>query len=87
MINKVNKSITLLRKLQNTLPRPSLLTIYKSFIRRHVDYGVIIHDLASFLQKVESIQYNAVLAITVATCGMSEEKLFEKLGFQSQQHR
>ena len=90
MINKVNKTIRLLRKLQNTLPRPSLLTIYKSFIRRHVDYGVIIHDqayLPSFLQKVESIQYNAVLAITVAICGIREEKLFEELGFQSQQHR
>ena len=74
-------------KITKHSPKTSLLTIYKSFIRRHVDYGVIIHDLASFLQKVESIQYNAVLAITVATCGISEEKLFEKLGFQSQQHR
>ena len=33
MLNKVNnKTIELLQKLQNTLPRPSLLTIYKSFI-------------------------------------------------------
>ena len=31
MLNKVNKSVGLLRKLQNTLPRSSLLTIYKSF--------------------------------------------------------
>ena len=38
MLNKVNKTIGLLRKLQNTLPRPSLLTIYKSFIRPHLDY-------------------------------------------------
>ena len=38
MPNKVNKTIGLLRKLQNTLPRPSLLTIYKSFIRPHLDY-------------------------------------------------
>ena len=45
MLNKVNKTIGLLRKLQNTLPRPSLLTIYKSFIRPHLDYGNIIHDL------------------------------------------
>ena len=35
--NNVNKTIGLLRKLQNTLPRPSLLTIYKSFIRPHRD--------------------------------------------------
>ena len=46
MLNKVNKTIGLLRKLQNTLPRPSLLTIYKSFIRPHLDYGDAIYDQA-----------------------------------------
>ena len=83
MLNKVNKTIGLLRKLQNTLPRPSLLTIYKSFIRPHLDYGDIIYDQAynaSFQQKVESIQYNAALAITGAIRGTSKEKLFEELG-------
>ena len=29
--NKVNKTIGLLRKLQNTLPRTSLITIFKSY--------------------------------------------------------
>ena len=53
MLNKVNKTIGLLRKLQNTLPRLSLLTIYKSFIRPHLDYGNIIYDLKrmSFFNK------------------------------------
>ena len=37
--SKVNTSIGLLRKLQKCLPRPSLVTIYKSFIRRHLDSG------------------------------------------------
>ena len=75
MLNKVNKTIGLLRKLQNTLPRPSLLTIYKSFIRPHLDYGDIIYDQAynaSFQQKVESIQYNAALAIRGAIIGTSK---------------
>ena len=40
--NKVNKSIELLRKLQNLLPRRSLVTIYKSFIIPHIDYGDVI---------------------------------------------
>ena len=60
MLNKFNRTIRLPRKLQNTLPRPSLLIIYKSFIRPHLDYGDIIYDqtyIASFQQKVESIQY------------------------------
>ena len=62
MLNKVNKTIGLLRKLQNTLPRPSLLTIYKSFIRPHLDYDDIIYDQAynvSFQQKVESSHYGS----------------------------
>ena len=44
--SKVNKTIGLLHKLHNTLPRLSLLTIYKSFIRPHLDYGDIIYDRA-----------------------------------------
>ena len=58
--NKVNKTIGLLRKLQDTLPRTSLITISKSFIRPHLDYGDIIYDQAyntSFHQNIESIQY------------------------------
>ena len=41
ILNKVNKTIGLLCKLQNILPRSALLTIYKSFIRPHLDYSDI----------------------------------------------
>ena len=88
--NKVNKIIGLLRKLQNTLPRTSFITIFKSFIRPHLDYECIIYDLAcntSFHQNIESIQYNAALAITGAVRGTSREKLYQKLGFESLQQR
>ena len=84
--NKVNKTIGLLRKLQDTLPRTSLITISKSFIRRHLDYGDIIYDRAyntSFHQNVESIQYNAALAVTGAVRGTSREKLYQELDFES----
>ena len=77
ILNKVNKTIGLLRKLQNILPREPLLTIYKSFVRPHLDYGDVIHDQHynnSFHQKLESMQYNAALAITGATRGSSREK-------------
>ena len=66
ILNKVNKTAELLRKLHNILPRPVLLTIYKSFIRPHLDYGGIIYEQAyntSFHQKLELLQYNACLAI------------------------
>ena len=76
---KINKTIRLLRKLQNLLPRAALITIYKAFIRPHLDYGDILYDQAynmSFHQKLESIQYNACLAITGAIRGTSKEKLY-----------
>ena len=75
----------LLLKLQKILPRPPLITIYKSFITPLLDYGDIIYDQAynvSFHQKLESIQYNAALAITRAIRGTSREKLFHELGFE-----
>ena len=69
ILNKVNKTIGLLHKLHNILPRSALLTIYKSFIRPLLDYGDIIYDQAynaSFHQKLELLQYNACLVITGA---------------------
>ena len=38
IFSKVNKLTAVLRKLQTVLPRHSLLTIYKAFIRSHLDY-------------------------------------------------
>ena len=38
---KVNESIRLLRKSQKILQRPSLVTINKSYIRRHHDYRAL----------------------------------------------
>ena len=86
IFNKVNKTIGLLRKLHNTLPRLPLLTIYKSFISPHFDYGDVIYDQAykvSFHQKLESIQYNSALAITGAIIGTSIENLYNDLGLET----
>ena len=41
---KVNKTIGLLRKFQLILRRHSLIAIYKTFIRSHLDYGDVIYD-------------------------------------------
>ena len=86
IVNKINKTIGLLRKFQNFLPRKSSLTIYKSFIRPHLDYGGIIYDQSyntSFHQRLESLQYNAALAITDAIRGTSKENLYNELGLES----
>ena len=44
LLKKVHKTVSLLCKFQNILPRSALLTIYKCFVRTHLDYGDIIYD-------------------------------------------
>ena len=61
-----------IRKLSKLLPSNSVITIYKSFVRLHLDYGDILNDQPnndSLCQKTESVQYNAALAITGAIKG------------------
>ena len=72
--SKVNKTISIICKLQNVLTRSALLTIYKSFIRPYLDYGDIIYDKAfndSFHAKLVSLQYNTTLTIIGALRGSS----------------
>ena len=79
------KGIGLLRKLRSILTRTSLLTIYKSFIRPHLDYGDIVYDQPSndaFSNKLETVRYNAALAIMRAVKGTSREKLYQELGLE-----
>ena len=88
ILNKVNKTKGLLRKRDNILQRSALCTIYKSFIRSHLDYGDIIYDQAynaSFHQELELLQCNACLTITGAIRGTSREILYEELGLESVQ--
>ena len=84
-ISKAIKGVGILRKLYNVLPRNSLITIYKSFIQPHLDYGVITFEQPeneSFCPKIESVQYNAAPAIIRAIEGTSREKLYKELGLE-----
>ena len=86
---KINKTLGLFRKLQNLLPESTLITIYKAFVRPHLDYGDILYDQAynmSFChKKLESIQHNAWLAITGVIRSTSEEKFYQVLRLESLQ--
>ena len=87
---KVSKTMSLLRKFQQILPRSTLLTIYKTFVRSRLDYADMIYDRAynsAFQDKLESIQYNACLAITGAIRGTSTEKIYQELGLESLKSR
>ena len=66
---KASRGIEVIKKLFKRLPRNALLTIHKSFVRPHLDYGDIVYDQPyneSFISKLEQVQYNAALAITGA---------------------
>ena len=38
-ISKATKGVVVIKKLNNALPRNTLLTLYKSFVRPNLDYG------------------------------------------------
>ena len=83
--SKANKGIGVTKKFNNTLPRKALLTLYKSFVRPHLDCGDIIYDQPnneSFCNKLETVQYNAALAITGSIQGTSKVKLYKELGLE-----
>ena len=85
-IVKINKGVAVIEKLRYSLPRKSLITIYKAFVRPLIDYGDIIYDQPqneSFCEKLESVQYKAALAITGVIQGSSREKLYQELGLES----
>ena len=85
-IRKCNKIIGLIRRPSACLPRKALLTIYKSFVRPHLDYGDILYDKPgnlNFESKIEKVQYKACIAITGAIQGTSRERLYDELGFMS----
>ena len=69
-ILKIKKGISVIKKLQHSLSRKSLVTIYKAFISRPLTgYGDIIYDQSqyeSFSEKLEPVQCKATLAITGA---------------------
>ena len=64
ILTKVNRTIGLLRKFQQVLPRKSLIAISKTFIRLRLDYGDVVFGQAynkSFHHRLKSIQYNTAL--------------------------
>ena len=82
----LNRSIAAIKKLRYSLPRKSLITIYKALLRPLLDFGDIIYDQphnVSVCEKLESVQYKVALAITGAIQGTSREKSYQELGLES----
>ena len=85
-LTTVNKLASTLRKIYHYIPRNSLVTIYKSFVRLHLAYANVIFDkpsIVTFSNEIGSAQRNAALAIAGTIRGTSKEKLYQKLGFEN----
>ena len=95
-ISKTRKGIGLLKCLSKYLPRHTLNELYKLDVRPHLDYGDVIYHLPAkvcefsqniilpnLMDKLESIQYSAAVAVTGSWRGTSLEKLYTVLGWLS----
>ena len=95
-ISKTRKGINLLKYLSKYLPRDTLNEVYKLYVRPHLDYGDVIYHapakicdftqntiLPNLMEKIESVQYSAALAVTGTWRGTSREKLYTELGWES----
>ena len=85
-IAKARKGIGIIHKLPKVLPRESLITIYKSFVTPHIDYGDIIYEQPNndfSCNMIKRVQYNATLAVTGAIKGTSQLKIYKELGLES----
>ena len=85
-IAKANKGIGIIHKLAHLLPRESVITIDKSFVRPHINYDDIIYDQPNnehFCNMTERVQYNVALAVTGAIKGTSQQKIYSELGLES----
>ena len=63
-ISKASKGIGIIKRLSHILPKKSLLTIYKYFIRPHLDYCDVIYDQPnkeSFVPKLK--EYSTMLPL------------------------
>ena len=86
MFNKIRKTIGLLCKFHKILKRPSIITIYESFVSLHLDYGDIIYDQAykcclSSKTGVHLVQSHA--GNNRGRDGISTEQLYHELSFES----
>ena len=85
-INKFNKTIGIMKWLSLSISHDSLLTIYKTLVRPHLDYADIIYDKPgniNFESKLERVQYNACLKITGAIQGTNGYGIYAELGLES----
>ena len=96
ILTKANKGIGMIKFLSRYLPRATLDQIYKLHVRPHFDYCDVIYHVPPthnpftlctsqnyLMNRLETMQYTAALAITGTWKGTSREKIYKELGWES----
>ena len=72
------QKVGVITKLSKINPQNSLIAIYNSFARSYLDYGDVLYyqpNNESLFQKMERVQFNAVLTIIGVIKGISQMKI------------
>ena len=93
---KARKGIGMIKHLRKYLPTDALTSIYTAHVRSHLDYcDFIFHipeldgnfstniNLSNQMNKLESFQYQAGLAMTGMWQGTNHDHVYEELGWAS----
>ena len=81
-IKKCNKLIGLSQLLSTNVSRKALITVYKSFIRLHLDYDDILYEKPEN-ENFKNKLIRACFAITVVIQGTPRQKIYDNLGLHS----
>ena len=94
-VSRSRRGIEFIKFLSNYLPRHTLNELYKLYVRPHLDYGDFIYHIPPTkcgysedlklnhqMEKLESVQYSAALAVTGAWKCTFRDKLYEELGWE-----
>ena len=98
--SSARKGIGLIKHLRPYLPLKALDQIYKMHVRPHLDYCDFIYHIPELvnnfssdinlnyqMKTLESLQYQAALAVTGAWKGTNRDKIYEELGWESLHNR
>ena len=91
-IPKSKKGIGMLKFMSKHLSRSTLDKLLKLYVRPHLDFGDVIQHILQNddaclgnypMEKLESVQHSAALAVSRTWRGTSKERLYEELGWES----
>ena len=93
-IATANQGIGMMKQLYRYVPRNSLETIYKLYVRPHLDYGDVVYHIPDInsktfdsendtivplMPRIESVQYEAACVVLGAWRGTSRKKIYDDL--------